>query len=217
MASQYDAEIKTTLPLLGMFYQVTLNLVHATGIAAQRWLDTGCGTGTFAVQARQRFTDVLFTLADPSQAMLQVAQAKLDTDIGVSFRLGGTGELDFPDGLFDVITAIQCHHYLDQTARRAATRNCFRMLAPGGVYVTFENIRPTTAQGVQVGLRMWGDYQIAAGRTPDQAREHARRFDAEYHPITIPQHMDLLRDTGFKTVDMLWASYMQAGFWAVKP
>ena len=35
-------------------------------------------------------------------------------------------------------------------------------------------------------------------------------------PITIEEHIKLLRECGFKSVDVLWTSYLQAGFWAVK-
>lgn len=216
-ASNYDEEIAATLPCLALFHQATINLVRATGVAASRWLDTGCGTGTLAVLAHDTFPGTRFMLADPSPAMLQAAQEKLDGINSVDFEPGGTGDLTLPDDTFDVITAIQCHHYLDPAGRAVATGNCLRMLRPGGVYVTFENVRPLTPQGVQVGLSMWGDYQTGAGKTPAQAAEHAGRFDTGYHPITIAQHLDLLHQTGFTVAEVLWVSYMQAGFWGLKP
>jgi len=212
----YDREIGAMLPLLDMFYRATLNLVRATGITPTRWLDTGCGTGTFATLARQAFPGVAFTLADPSPTMLQASQAKMADAEDVSFVSGGTGDLTFPDDSFDVVTAIQCHHYLDEAGRDLAARNCHRMLRPGGVYVTFENIRPLTKQGTQVVLRMWQEFQTGAGRTTAQVAQHISRFDTAYHPITIPQHLELLHQVGFDVAEVLWASYMQAGFWAVK-
>ena len=35
-------------------------------------------------------------------------------------------------------------------------------------------------------------------------------------PITIEQHLEMLKNAGFKSVNILWVSYMQAGFWAIK-
>jgi tRNA (cmo5U34)-methyltransferase len=32
----------------------------------------------------------------------------------------------------------------------------------------------------------------------------------------VPEHLALLRETGFKTVELFWKSHMQAGFYAVK-
>ena len=53
-----------------------------------------------------------------------------------------TQDIIMPDKDFDVITAIQAHHYLDRDSRKVATENCFRILKDHGIYVTFENIRP---------------------------------------------------------------------------
>ena len=42
------------------------------------------------------------------------------------------------------------------------------------------------------------------------------RRGVETFPITIEQHIDLLRRSGFRSADILWASYLQAGFLAIK-
>jgi tRNA (cmo5U34)-methyltransferase len=38
----------------------------------------------------------------------------------------------------------------------------------------------------------------------------------EYFPITVEEHLDLLRNCGFGAVEMFWYSYMQAGFYCIK-
>ena len=39
--------------------------------------------------------------------------------------------------------------------------------------------------------------------------------DVEVFPITIEEHITLLREAGFKSVDILWTSYLRAGFCAM--
>jgi len=46
--------------------------------------------------------------------------------------------------------------------------------------------------------------------------KHIKRFDSEYFPITIVEHLDLLKETGFGDINLFWYSYAQAGFYAVK-
>jgi tRNA (cmo5U34)-methyltransferase len=116
----------------------------------------------------------------------------------------------------DVITAILCHHYLQKGARLAATRKCYEMLKPGGLYITFENIMPLTAAGTEIGKTNWKNFQIAAGKTVEEAGNHIKRFGVEYFPITVEEHLSLLRSCGFKAVELLWYSYMQAGFYCIK-
>lgn len=214
-AADYDAHISGVNPHYAQFHADTIGVVRAVNPSPDRWLDTGCGTGTLAVKALAVFPGTAFTLADPAEAMLQFAKSKL-AGRPAEFVQKGTQALDFPDRSFDVITAIQAHHYFDTGTRRAATANCFRMLKPGGVYVTFENVRPFTQAGLRVGMERWRLYQADAGRAPEEIERHLARFDAEYFPITVEQHLRLLRETGFQTSELLFAGLMQAGFYAIK-
>ena len=216
MSMEYDDKITATIPFYESFHQSTIDLVHSAQKRAEKWLDTGCGTGTLCVKARDLFPNTEFKLSDPSAQMLKVAREKLDSDGRVSFELADTQSLTYPDEYFDIITAIQCHHYLDKSERVRATKNCFRMLKQDGIYVTFENIRPMSGLGLDVALKRWGDYQISMGRTAFEVAEHIKRFDKEFFPITIMDHIRLLNETGFKAVEVLWASYAQAGIYAIK-
>ncbi|MDE6798419.1 MAG: leucine-rich repeat domain-containing protein, partial [Ruminococcus sp.] len=43
------------------------------------------------------------------------------------------------------------------------------------------------------------------------------RYGTEYFALYVSEHLDLLRKTGFETAEIFWHSYMQSGFYAVKP
>ena len=53
-------------------------------------------------------------------------------------------------------------------------------------------------------------------RGKSAAASHIKRFGVEYFPVSIEEHLSLLRETGFKSVELLWFSYLQAGFYAIK-
>lgn len=213
-AADYDAHVSGVNPNYHAFHDETLDLVKSVRPAPLKWLDAGGGTGTL-VEKAAAFPGAAFTLADPSEAMLEIAKRKL-SGMRVEFLPKGTQELELSDGSFDVITAIQSHHYFREAQRKAATENCFRMLKDGGVYVTFENIRPFTEAGVHIGLDRWRRFQLGRGRSGEEVEKHMSRFGAEYFPITVEQHLELLRGSGFATVEMLFMGLMQAGFYAIK-
>jgi tRNA (cmo5U34)-methyltransferase len=219
MAKEYDGKVRITIPNYEFFHSETINLVKTVRPEPEKWLDTGCGTGTFVLFAMKVFNNTSFVLADPSVEMLAIAKEKLSQPGSIRAEVMqpvSSEEIDLPDKNFDVITAIQAHHYLDVKGRKGATRNCFRMLKSGGIYITFENIRPLSEKGIKIGLERWKQLQISQGKTDAEAENHTRRFGVEYFPITITEHMELLREVGFSTVELLWFSYMQAGFYAVK-
>jgi len=116
----------------------------------------------------------------------------------------------------DVITAIQSHHYLSLDERYHAIKSCYNNLNENGVYLAFENIRPLTKKGTEIGKEYWKKFQISKGKTVEEAENHIKRFDVEYFPITIEEHLSLLRKIGFSAVEIFWYSYMQAGFYCIK-
>lgn len=213
-SSVYDENIVSTLPYYREYHNQIIDLVKAMGTKDINWLDTGCGTGTLASRVLDSRDDVKFTLCDPSEQMLEIAQNKLcGSDIRV-FNIA-LQMMTF-DSEFDVVTAVQSHHYLKPDERKTAVENCFRALKDNGVFITFENIRMTTEDSDKIALKRWENFLSDHLKDPDIVKMYIDRRGVEVFPITIEEHIKLLREAGFKSVDVLWTSYLQAGFWAIK-
>lgn len=214
----YDEKIRKILPYYDLYHHETINLVKAAKPNPEVWLDTGCGTGTLIESAHKHFPHTRFILADPSSEMLEEAMKKLSGKDRVKFLSPvSTQNLSKKDiGIIDVITAIQSHHYLSKDDRIKATKACYDLLNESGIYVTFENIRPLTEIGTEIGKRNWELFQLSQGRDCETIEDHLRRFDTIFFPLTIEQHLSLLKGAGFKAVELLWYSCMQAGFYCIK-
>lgn len=219
-ADEYDVNVRKTIPFYGAIHRETIDLVKTIKPNAQFWLDTGCGTGFTISQAFPLFPKTHFILCDPAASMLAEAKNRLrdipQERLTIMEPLGSQDLSAKIKDKLDVITAVQAHLYLQKEERKRATANCFSLLKQGGLYVTSENIQPFTAAGVAIGLQRWGNFQLAAGRSPDAVAEHKGRFNTKYFPITVEEHLLLLRAAGFKTVEMFWYAQMQAGFYAIK-
>ncbi|MBN2591113.1 MAG: class I SAM-dependent methyltransferase [Sedimentisphaerales bacterium] len=219
-ANDYDKNVRLTIPFYELFHNETIDLVKSLKPDAKTWLDTGCGTGYMAGEAIQHFPETTFILSDPAEAMLINAKNRF-----LKYSSGNVRFLDSvpSDNLCskldtkpDVITAIMCHHYLKAENRLNATAACFDLLAPKGLYITFENIRPLNEESVQSSLERWGRFQLSNGRSHVIVEEHLKRFDKAYFPITVREHLALLKECGFRIIELFWFSQMQAGFYAIK-
>jgi tRNA (cmo5U34)-methyltransferase len=220
-SSVYDQNVRQTIPFYETIHLETIDLVKTVKPDVSCWLDTGCGTGYLVEMALPLFPGAQFVLADPSKAMLAQAMERLkDVPEGrlkflplvQSEYLLSHKEAVIPQ----VITAVLCHHYLQPLQRQEAIRSCYQMLDDDGLFVTFENIEPCTLRGTQIGLTRWKSFQLRQGRTPSIVEDHAKRFKTKYFPITVNEHVELLRMVGFDVVELFWLSHMQAGFYAVK-
>jgi tRNA (cmo5U34)-methyltransferase len=220
LPEDYDAQISGILPYYSSFHQETINLVKSLPSIPKIWVDTGCGTGSLVSKAIEKFPDTKFLLVDPSEGMLDQARKKMSLyPAGRLEFLTASHTQEFSQKLEekpDIITAIQCHHYLSREGRAKASKVCYDLLSEGGVYITFENTRPLTDEGIAIGKRYWRNFQLSNGRSEEEVEKHLERFDTEYFPITIEEHLKLLRETGFRTVELFWYSYMQAGFYCIK-
>jgi len=190
MPDEYDQKIRGVIPYYGEIHAEIINLIRSFNECPKVWLDTGCGTGSLITKAIELFPQTKFVLADPSGSMLDQAKAKFSgSDRVLILPPAKTQELRtvFPEKA-DVITAVQCHHYQKRDERSAAVK----------------------------GKGYWGLYQKDYGRCDEEITKHLSRFDKEYFPITIEEHLALLRGAGFRTVEMFWYSYLQAGFYSIK-
>ncbi len=210
----YDEKIINVLPYYREYHSQIIDLVRDMGYTDPDWLDTGCGTGTLARRVMENRSDVKFTLCDPSEKMLEEAKGKL-AGREIRFFNISSQQITF-ESEFDVVTAVQSHHYLKPGERKDAVSKCYHALRKNGVFITFENIRMSTDESDAIALTRWAHFLADHGNSAEDVQMHIDRRGTEVFPITIEEHIRLLRECGFRSVDLLWTSYLQAGFWAVK-
>jgi len=220
-ASDYDQKVRQTIPFYDTIHAEVIRIVNLIKPEARYWVDTGCGTGRVAEQALRSFPAARFILADPSEAMLEQTRARLTVSDSARVTIlppAGSSDLELhvATNTADVVTAIQCHHYLQSPERMQALRACREVLKPAGLFVTFENIAPRTAQGVRFGLAAWKQFLMDNGRTEQEADQQIARYGKELLPITVEEHLDALSQAGFGVAEIFWYSQMQAGVYAIK-
>jgi tRNA (cmo5U34)-methyltransferase len=220
-ADEYDRSVVRTIPFYKTIQSEALNLVKIIQPGVETWLDTGCGTGYLVEKALDKFPQTRFYLADPSEGMLKQASRRLEgySKGRISLLPPASSQelMKYRNQITpSVITAVLCHHYIQRLQRVEATRACYELLEKGGLYLTFEIVSPETQSGIQAALERWGRFQINHGRAGAVVREHLKRFNDSYFPITIQEHLSLLRETGFQVAELFWFSYLQAGLYAIK-
>lgn len=212
-AHEYDKGIRQTIPFHSEFHAQAIDIIRQKG-AVTSLLDIGCGTGSFEQKLLAEFPRIQITAIDPSEKMLAEAQKKT-AGASVTYLRAASEDLQCEDR-FDVVTAIQSHHYLHEEQRRQATANVLRALHEGGLYISFENVIPNSERLKAFELERWKRFQIRAGKTEDAAAAHIQRCGVNYFPITVEQHVHLLEEAGFTDVLVFWRSYMQMGVMGFK-
>lgn len=117
---------------------------------------------------------------------------------------------------FDLVTAIQSHHYFDKATRGKAVYNCFKSLKYKGMFIFFENTALNSEIGKEIMLKHLESFEFNVGRNAEEVKSHSRRYNREFFSITISEHFEILHNSGFQVYELFWHSYMQSGFYAIK-
>jgi tRNA (cmo5U34)-methyltransferase len=217
-SNEYDSQIRHTIPFYENFHTEATEIIKCTVPNPSTWLDSGCGTGNLTQLALSFFPNTAFYLSDPSKGMLEQAKAKLGKYQNIHF-LEPMQTTQIPETYnekHDIVTAIQSHHYLKVSDRNEVSRRCYDLLRKDGIFITFENTKPLTDKGIEIGKKHWKEFQIREGKTEEAAQAQIARFNIEYFPITIEDHLRLYRSIGFRVVELFWYSYMQSGYYCIK-
>jgi ubiquinone/menaquinone biosynthesis C-methylase UbiE len=152
------------------------------GVAGQRVLDLGTGTGTLACGFAERGCEVVGL--DPSSEMLARATKAAD-DHGLSVRWveGWAEATGLPDAGFDVVCAGQCWHWFD---RARAAREVTRLLRgdTGRLLIVYFSYLPLAG--------------TVAEKTEEIVLRHNPTWGWAGHDGRHAEYIDELRDAGFR-------------------
>lgn len=211
---EYDRQIKRTLPFYEEMFQQVVDIVGILNLQSIRWLDVGCGTGKMVGIVLNNFDIQKMVCIDVENEMLERAGNFYDNE-KVEFLQCDIRELPYQE-MFDVVTAVQINHYFRRDDRIVAIKKCYNALKDDGIYIFFENFAPDSKEGTKLYLERWKRFQIANGKGKEEADLHMERYGRDYFPIPISESIELLKECGFRMVEILWVSYMQVGILARK-
>ncbi|HTX77495.1 MAG TPA: class I SAM-dependent methyltransferase [Terracidiphilus sp.] len=147
-------------------------LSHVSVNASDVILDVGCGGGRTIAKLASKASKGKVYGVDHSDASLAVANKTNAAQITagqVEIRSGSVSQLPYPDGMFDLITAVETHFFWPNLP--GDVREVVRVLKPGGVFTIIAEIykgAPTTV------ARACEKYAPKTGMTlltPDEHRD----------------------------------------------
>jgi cyclopropane-fatty-acyl-phospholipid synthase len=177
-------------------------------VSGMRLLDIGCGWGTMAIHAAQRFgaSVVGITLSAPQQRYATERARAAGVEGLVQFRLQDFRDVD--DGPFDAVSSIGMFEHVGRRSMEGYTGKVFRLLRPGGRFLNHAIGRPgnTDEAPARSGARQLSRRMaIAAGfRGPSKiGSPFMERYvfpDGELHEVGVV--VSMFQEHGFEVRHM---------------
>lgn len=187
-------------------HHVLLETVGLTLPPNARILELGAGSGRISQLLLDRFPDCHVTLTDISGNMLSGAHERLaaydgrfETITGDFFDPAFTFE---PQAFDCAVSVFAICHSRDIANVADLYQRVSDSLKPAGCFVSHDHVLGATPQLTAQNAATWYDFMIAQGMSIADADYAILSTYQEDFPLTLPQHLTLLREAGFTTVDV---------------
>jgi len=177
-------------------------------------IDLGCGTGNITKAVKERYPDASVACLDLAQNMIEMAKAKLKKYRGIEYWIGDIRKYDYSNKPDAVISSLVLHH-LDKKGKREFYQKIFNVLSKGGVFYTADFVLPPSSYLSKAYTEQWKKFMrksFSSGQINDILTKHKE----EDKPAELIFEIELLREVGFRDVEVVWKNYNFAVYGGVK-
>lgn len=181
-------------------------------------LDVGCGAGNYTLKLLQRLPNLAVTMIDLSQPMLDRARQRVsEVSSGTIETIqGDIREIEIGRNRFEVIVAAAVlHHLRNELEWHTVFAKLYAALKPGGSLWISDLVEHSTEAVQALMWQRYGDY--LTDFKDDAYRQAVFDYIAqEDSPRPIMFQLDLLREVGFRQVEILHKNSVFAAFGGIK-
>jgi tRNA (cmo5U34)-methyltransferase len=186
-------------------FKIMIGLLPFDPDEAIRVLDVGTGQGAVAALVLYAFPNATAVGLDVSEPMMQIAGERM-ARYGERFRyhLGDFVDGELPNNLggqFDVVVSSRAIHHLPTDNKQRLYRALYESLKPGGGIFNLDSVAPPD-DVLHQRYREAGRVIRGQPRTGESAYRGGGLPGHYYEKLE--EHLDLLRNAGFTSVDCFW-------------
>lgn len=207
MVDRYDSLIRRAVP---RYDEMIDRLVEHLPPGAPRILELGCGTGNLTLRLADRFPRANITFVDAAPEMIAITtQRAAQRGVAASLRpvTARFEELSFAPASFDlVVSCMSLHHVVDKATLYRSARG---WLEPGGGFCFADELLGATEHAQNIFWERWLEHCRQPGHcTEEEVTSLVDHAAAHDHYVALPEHFELLRAAGFRSVDCVWRNFM---------
>lgn len=180
--------------------------------------DIGCSTG-LAVEPfyRKHGAENRYFLVDNSEAMLEECRSKFTVGIEGGFVEvvnGNFYELDLP-GSQSLVLSVLSLQFMPTSYRQKMLDTIYEGLEPGGAFVFVEKIVGDSGLD-DLMVELYYKMKRENGYSEEAIMAKRKSLENVLSPLKAGWNVDMLREAGFRKVDMFWRCLNFCGWIAIK-
>lgn len=225
VADCFEDMLSRSIPQYDLMRDSVASLVYDTVKANPKkesfyCLDIGCSDGLMIEKLLQKFDgDGHYVGVDVSEPMLTKAKMRFLDNIIHNQVVIQTCDLrtDFPRSVYDAITSILSIQFIPIEYRQSIIQNIYDSLSPkNGCFIMVEKVLGNTNQLNKLFVKNYYDMKFKHGYSEEQIERKRLSLEGVLVPMTNDWNIDLLRQAGFKQIDVFWRWMNFVGYIAIK-
>lgn len=213
VAEKYDEQRRQLIPLIDMFYGTGAELVKINN-SEGRILDLGAGTGLFTKYVIEKHPEAQYTLIDIAEEMLNVAKERFSAFKNVKFKV-----LDYRNNIekdnYDAVISSLSIHHLDSTEKKRLYKNIYNLLDDNGVFINADQVKGEDEYSEEI-VKGYHVQYIKNCSLSDADKEKTYDRMKLDKMDTMSSQIEMLKNAGFKSVDIYFKYYNFVVFRAQK-
>ena len=207
-AEKYDTLRKCFIPCFDDFYKRSVSLLKFYKNNFENIVDLGAGTGLLSKEIFELYPKSNYTLIDISNAMLKIAKERFNGLSNFTFLENNYVE-DIPVNNCDLICSGMSIHHLENGEKEILYNNIYKKLDENGCFINLDLFNVKSEAVNNLYNNWWYTYIDNSGVKPEERKlwEEGKKLDKE---ISIYETIELLKNSGFKTVECIY-TFMKFG------
>ena len=215
-AEQYDGIIKNLIPYYHQMVEALVNTLpfgHSENIEV---IDLGCGTGTISRAVKDVYPKAKITCLDISGKMLQIAAGKLSDAQDAAYINSNFYDFNFDKKYDAVVSSLALHHLVTKEDKRDFYKKIYSCINTGGVFINADVVLGSTDILQERYMEQWKNFMCMNVSRDEVESKWIPTYYEEDRPVLMMEHFEMLKDAGFKAVDVVWKYYNFAVYMAAK-
>jgi tRNA (cmo5U34)-methyltransferase len=206
-AHEFDELILKLVPYYKEMIDALVSAILFKENSSIKIMDLGCGTGTITKLMKLRFKNANITCLDLAENMIQMAKIKLDQFNDIDYIMGDFYHFEFPEKYDVIVSSLALHHLVTDEDKKGFYKKIYDALNEGGVFLNADVVLGSNDYLNELYLEKWKEFMNKKVSMEEIEQKWIPAAEEEDHPAKLMDHIEWLRDIGFKDVDVIWKHY----------
>jgi len=218
VVQHFDEHVSKSVPLYREGHELVCELSDFFVKPDSVCYEIGCSTGelTLKLAAHNRAkTEARFIGMDVEPEMIASAKRKAaEKGLNIHFAVENVLEAELEPS--DLIVCYYLVQFIRPSQRQRLIDKLYASLQWGGALILFEKVRGPDARFQDICARLYDDYKLRQGYTPEEIIGKARSIKGVLEPFSTQGNIDMLKRAGFVDVMSIMKYVSFEGFLAIK-